>query len=61
MLKCNMNFQKSLELSNKKKTSTRSQKHPLLTNSLEINRTKQQIMHSTTQVKHVLLINSFHI
>ena len=42
-------------------SSTSSQKHLLLINSLEIVRIKQRNMYSATQLEHFLLINSFHI
>ena len=58
MLKCNMNFQKSVELN--KKCLQKVVKN-ILFNSLEIISIKQQNMYSTTQLKHSLLINSFRI
>ena len=42
-------------------SSTSRQEHRLLLNSLEIISFKQQNIYSTTQLKHFLLINSFHI
>ena len=42
-------------------SSTSSQKHLLLINSLEIVRIKQRNMYSATQLEHFLLINSFRI
>ena len=61
MLKCNMSFQKSLELSNKKCLQKAGNKYYLLLNSLEIISIKEQNMYSATQLKHSLLINSFNL
>ena len=57
MLKCNMSFQKSLELNNKKCLQKAVNKYCLLLNSLEIISIKEQNMYSATQWKHTLLIN----
>ena len=61
MLKCNMSFQKSLELSNKKYLQKAGNKYYLLLNCLEIISIKEQNMYSATQLKHSLLINSFNL
>ena len=61
MLKCNVSFQKSLELSNKKCLQKAGNKYYLLLNSLEIISIKEQNMYSATQLKHSLLINSFNL